>query len=171
MVIGRQCGRPRDCNRIGSQLGCVRHEAMEQEHAVSEAKTQPTAVSAADFIGAIEPAPRRADCQALMTLMQDITGEPAVMWGPSIIGFGRYRYTYDSGRSGEMCVTGFASRASDIAVYLVAEGDSQAALLQTLGKHKMGKACLYIKRLSDIDVAVLSRLIAGSVQAVKARWP
>ena len=111
---------------------------------MSEAKTKPTPVSAAEFVAALEPAARRADCQALMTLMQDITGEPAVMWGPSIIGFGRYRYTYESGRSGEMCVTGFASRGSDIAVYLVAEGASQAALLQQLGKHRMGKACLYL---------------------------
>jgi hypothetical protein len=137
---------------------------------MSEAKTKPTPVSAMDFVAAIEPAARRADCEALMRLMREITGEAAVMWGPSIIGFGRYRYTYESGRSGEMCVTGFASRSTDIAVYLVAEGAAQTKLLGRLGKHKMGKACLYIKRLSDIDITVLSTLIADSAQAVRERW-
>ena len=92
------------------------------------------------------------------------------MWGPSIVGYGSYRYTYESGRSGESCVTGFAIRGSDLVVYLTAEGPEQQALLARLGKHRMGKSCLYFRCLDDLDQAVLEQLVAGSVAEVKRRY-
>ena len=102
--------------------------------------------------------------------MARATNEPPKMWGTSIVGFGAYRYSYESGRTGESCQTGFSSRKGDISVYLVASGPGQEALLAQLGKHKMGKACLYIRRLSDIDVEVLEQLVSGSVAEVQRRY-
>ena len=92
------------------------------------------------------------------------------MWGPSIVGYGRYRYTYESGRTGEAPVTGFAIRGREIVIYLDAEGETQRLLLSKLGKHKMGKVCLYFKRLSDLDYSVLEKLVTNSVAEVKRRY-
>jgi NAD(P)-dependent dehydrogenase (short-subunit alcohol dehydrogenase family) len=93
------------------------------------------------------------------------------MWGPSIVGYGRYTYRYASGTSGESCVTGFAIRGRDLVVYLVAESPRQEALLARLGKHKLGKACLYLKRVADVDLAVLESLVAEAVAEVRRRHP
>ena len=93
------------------------------------------------------------------------------MWGPSIVGYGSYTYRYESGRSGDACLTGFAVRGKDLVVYLIAENSVQVDLLAKLGRHKMGKACLYFKRLADLDVKVLEALIAGSVAEVRRRYP
>jgi hypothetical protein len=93
------------------------------------------------------------------------------MWGPGIVGFGSYRYRYESGRTGEWCVTGFAARKGDLSVYLMAEGARQQALLARLGRHRMGKACLSIRRLADVDAAVLEQLVADSVAQVRRRHP
>lgn len=114
---------------------------------------------------------QRSDCQQLMAILARITGEAPRMWGPSIVGYGRYSYRYESGRTGESCVTGFAVRGKELVVYLVSEDATQQALLAQLGKHKMGKACLYIKQLADIDVAVLERLVANAVAETKRRHP
>jgi hypothetical protein len=92
------------------------------------------------------------------------------MWGPSIVGYGSYRYTYESGTTGEMCLAGFAIRGRELVVYLLAEGREQQALLSRLGKHKMGKSCLYFKRLDDLDKTVLEQLITNSVVDVKRRY-
>ena len=92
------------------------------------------------------------------------------MWGPSIVGYGSYRYTYDSGRSGEAPLTGFAIRGRDLVVYLSAEGDTQQSLLSRLGKHKMGKVCLYFRQLADLDKSVLEQLVANSVADLRARY-
>jgi len=93
------------------------------------------------------------------------------MWGPSIVGYGAYSYRYASGHSGETCLVGFAVRGKDLVVYINAENPEQVARLAKLGKHKMGKSCLYFRRLADIDVAVLEALIAGSVAEVRRRYP
>lgn len=93
------------------------------------------------------------------------------MWGPSIIGFGTYHYRYESGREGDAALAGFAIRKSDLTVYITAGFDGQEALLATLGKHKAAKACLYIKRLSDIDLKILEKLVARSVAEMKRRYP
>ena len=104
-----------------------------------------------------------------MVILKRVTRQPPKMWGPSIVGYGSYRYTYDSGRTGESCLTGFAVRGKEVVVYLVAEGRDQEALLSKLGKHKMGKSCLYFKRLADLDTKVLEALVAGSVAELRRR--
>ena len=136
---------------------------------MAESKTRPTDVSVEDHIASRASEAQRADCARLMALLGKLTGETPRMWGPSIVGYGAYRYRYDSGRSGESCVTGFAIRSTDLVVYLVAEGRDQAALLARLGKHRMGKSCLYFKRLADLDAKVLEALVASSVAEIQRR--
>jgi len=135
-----------------------------------ENKTQPTGASVEDYIASRANEQQRADCAELMVLLGRITRQPPHMWGPSIVGFGSYRYTYESGRTGEAPLTGFAIRGRELVIYVLAEEDRQKALLDKLGKHKMGKSCLYIKRLADLDMAVLEQLVAGSVAELKRRY-
>jgi hypothetical protein len=99
--------------------------------------------------------------------MIGITGAPPLMWGPSIVGFGSYHYRYESGREGDMCIAGFSSRKPDISVYLLADSADQRRLLAKLGKHRMGKSCLYFRRLSDLDKSVVEDLVVGSIAEVK----
>lgn len=134
-----------------------------------ENKTKPTDSDVEAHVAGIENEALRSDCQTLVKLMADWTKETPRMWGPSIIGFGSYHYKYESGREGDSCATGFAARRSEIAVYLVAEGANQAELLNRLGKHKMGKSCLYIKRLSQIDIGALEGLVKGSLAELRRR--
>lgn len=138
---------------------------------MAEQKTRPTDASVAEYLAARARGAQLADCERLMAILHRVTGEAPRMWGPSIVGYGAYRYTYASGRSGESCVTGFAVRGRDLVVYLVAEAPNQAARLARLGSHKMAKACLYFKRLADLDVAVLEELVAASVAEVRRRHP
>lgn len=135
-----------------------------------ENKTKATDASVERHLAAIENEAVRADCQALATLMTRWTREAPKMWGPTIVGFGSYHYRYDSGREGDACATGFAARKNEIAVYLMAEGAGQDALLARLGKHRMGKACLTIRRLSDIDTSVLEKLVKGSLTELRRRY-
>lgn len=137
---------------------------------MSENKTKPTQVAAADFLASIDDAQRREDCQVILQIMERVTGEPAVMWGPGIAGFGTYHYRYESGREGDWAVTGFSPRKNDTSVYLTSAGPSQPELLARLGRHKMGKSCLYIRKLADVDAAVLEQLIADSVKEVRRRY-
>ena len=106
-----------------------------------------------------------------MAICKRVTKQQPRMWGPSIVGYGSYSYEYESGHSGEACLVGFAVRGRELVVYILAENPSQRELLARLGKHKMGKSCLYFKRLADLDVEVLESLIAGSVADVKRRHP
>jgi hypothetical protein len=99
--------------------------------------------------------------------MSAVTGEPATMWGASIVGFGSYHYKYDSGREGDMCIAGFSSRKPNISIYVMAEGAAQKKLLAKLGKHKMAKACLSVRRLADIDMEVLRQILIGSIAQVR----
>lgn len=138
---------------------------------MADTKTKSTQASVAQYIAAIADPERRAEAETVIKLMRRATKQDPVMWGPSIVGFGNYRYSYASGRSGESCATGFAARKGDISVYLVAEGPSQQELLSRLGKHKMGKACLSIKRLADVDLGVLEQLVAESYAEVNRRHP
>jgi hypothetical protein len=137
---------------------------------MADAKTRPNAASVEAYIAAIESEERRADCRELVRLMSKVTKEPATMWGTSIVGFGSYHYTYASGHSGDSCVTGFSSRKGDISVYLTAGFPGQEDLLAKLGRHKMGKACLSIRRLGDVDMKVLEKLVAGSVAETRRRY-
>lgn len=128
----------------------------------AENKTRATEVSVDAFVEHVEPEQRREDARVVVDLMARITGEPATMWGPSIIGFGRYRYRYDSGREGEMCRIGFSPRKPQLVFYLGTTFPGRDAMLAELGKHMTGKGCLYVKKLSDVDMAVLERMIAAS---------
>jgi Domain of unknown function (DU1801) len=136
---------------------------------MAEAKTRPTGASVADFIAGVPDDVKRADCQKLVKLMQKATGRKAEMWGESIVGFGRYEITYASGSKADWPVVGFSPRKNDLTVYLMEGFDQQQALLAKLGKHKTGKVCLYLKRLADVDAAVLAELIDRSVQAMAGR--
>jgi hypothetical protein len=137
-----------------------------------ELKTKATDVSIQNYLQGITSDERRADCERLIDLMSHITGSPPVMWGPSIVGFGRYHYKYDSGHEGDMCVVGFASRKAELVVYLMAGYDEPAtkALLARLGKVRTGKSCLYIKRLAGADLDALETLIRNSVEFIRARY-
>ena len=137
---------------------------------MAENKTKPTDASVDDYIASRANAQQHADCRELMALLKRVTRQPPKMWGPSIVGFGRYRYTYDSGRTGEAPVAGFAIRGRELVIYLSPEGETQRLLLSRLGKHKLGKSCLYFKRLSDLDFAVLEELVTNSVAGAKQRY-
>ena len=136
---------------------------------MAELKTKATDASIDDYIASRASEEQRADCKSLMVMLKRATKEMPKMWGPSIVGYGLYKYTYESGRTGEMCRTGFAIRGKELVLYLVSEGAEQQELLSRLGKHKMGKSCLYIKKLADVDMQVLERLVVGSLAQLKAR--
>lgn len=137
---------------------------------VSELKTKPTGASVADYIAARANDEQRADCKVLMTLFGKITGHKPKMWGPSIVGYGKYRYTLASGKTAEMCLGAFAIRGRDLVVYILHDLKEREALLARLGKHRIGKSCLYFRRLADLDRKVLDRLIAGSIAEGKRRY-
>ena len=136
-----------------------------------EAKTKPSKASVAAYVGAIADAQRRKDCRALIALLSKVTKCRPVMWGPGIVGFGNYQYKYASGHGGEAPLAGFSSRKGDISIYVVSGFEGAGALLARLGKHKTGKACLYVKRLSGIDPKVLQTLVSRSVREMKHRYP
>ena len=136
---------------------------------MAEAKTRPSDSSVQEYLASRASGDQLADGRALMALLQRVTGEKPRMWGPSIVGFGSYRYPLASGKLGESCATGFAVRGKELVVYLVAEGPDQPALLTRLGRHKLGKSCLYFKRLADLDQEVLEKLVAGSLAEVRRR--
>jgi len=132
-----------------------------------ENKTRKTKASVTAFINGIADEARRKDCRAVLKLMKNATGAPPRMWGPSIVGFGDLRYKYDSGREGDWFLAGFSPRKDSLTLYLVPGLHAHAARLQSLGKYKAGKSCLYIKRLSDVDQTVLQQLIADGVKAAR----
>lgn len=134
-------------------------------------KTQPTIVSVSDFIAAIDHPGRRQDATAVVTLMSEASGHPATMWGPSIIGFGRYHYRYASGHEGDAPLVGFSPRKANLVFYMAAYEDARADFLTRLGKHKSGKGCVYVTRLSDIDTGVLIEMATWSIQTLTARYP
>ena len=134
-------------------------------------KTKPTKLSVAAFIDGIADQTRRADAKAIVKLMRSATGEAPKMWGPSIIGFGTCHYTYDSGREGDMPIAGFSPRKPATVFYIMRDFAGAEALLARLGKHTLGKSCLYIRKLSDVDQKVLEALVVKSVAAARARYP
>jgi hypothetical protein len=136
---------------------------------MAENKTKFTGASVQDYIAARGSEQQRADCRELLALLEKATQQPPKMWGPSIVGFGSYRYTYESGHSGEAPLAGFAIRGRQLVIYL-AEQDERKALLSKLGPHKMGKSCLYFKRLADLDRSVLEKLVVGSVAEMRRRY-
>jgi hypothetical protein len=138
---------------------------------ITDNKTKPTKLSVGAFIDVLPDRARRADAKALLKLMQSAAGEMPKMWGPSIIGFGSYRYTYDSGREGDMPLIGFSPRKAATVLYNMTASSDSEVLLGKLGKHTSGKACLYIRKLADVDQKVLEALAVKSVAAMRARYP
>src|SRR5262245_56829207 len=136
---------------------------------MADNKTKVTAVDPHDFITQVEDPEKRKDSEELVRLMSSRTGKPPRMWGPTIVGFGKYRYKYESGREGEICLTGFSPRKPSLVLY-VGPGLEDKKLMSRLGKYKMGKGCLYIKKLADIDRAVLKELVARSVEQMRKRY-
>jgi len=138
---------------------------------MAEAKTKLTEKSVDSFIGTVEDDKVREDCYTIINLMEKATAKKPKMWGPAIVGFGKYTYKYESGRSGEICMVGFSPRKANITLYILAGFSQQAELLQQLGKHKSGKGCLYIKKLADVNINVLESLIKESIRFLKEKYP
>ena len=138
---------------------------------MAETKTKPTKVSVKDFIASVDNDTRREDAKTLLKLFAKVTGWRARMWGPTIVGFGAYHYTYDTGHSGSICVLGYSPRKANLVIY-VSDFPGNAALLQRLGRHKGGlKQCLYINKLADVDLAVLEKILKAGVTQTKKTWP
>ena len=136
-----------------------------------ENKTKPTDASIDEYLASRASPEQLADCKAIMAMCKRITRQQPTMWGPSMVGYGSYAYRYESGHSGQAYLAGFAIRGKELGVYIFADSAEQAELLARLGKHRMGKVCLYFKRLADLDVKVLEALIANSVAEIKRRHP
>ena len=133
---------------------------------MAELKTKKTDASVEAFLDGVADPRRREDARVVLGLMKRITGEEPKMWGPSIVGFGSYTYSYASGQTGDWPIAGFSPRKQALSVYLVPGFDRDEAMMAKLGKHTTSKACLYIKRLSDIDMKVLEHLVKASVRAM-----
>ena len=136
----------------------------------SEPKTKPTDVPVADFIAAVPDARRREEAEALCALMTEVTGEPPVMWGPSIVGFGRYTYVNTTKKPADWPIIGFSPRKGKLTIYIMPGFEGQAELMSRLGKHTTGVSCLYLNRLSDIDPVVLRELSVRSVAWMRERY-
>ena len=138
---------------------------------MAEIKTKPTGVAVDAFIDAVPHPQRREDARKVRAMMERLSGRPAAMWGPSIVGFGSYHYKYDSGHEGTMCRLGFSPRKAELVLYVLTEAADQDPLLARLGKHKTGKCCLYIRKLADVDEAVLEELTASALAHMNEKYP
>ena len=134
---------------------------------MAETKTKASKVSVKDFVAAVENDTRRADAETLLKLFAKVTGWKPQMWGPTIIGYGRYTYTYDSGHTGKMCAIGFSPRSTNLVIYSGVDPTEAAQLLKALGKHKISKACIYINKLADVDMAALEKVVKAGLTATK----
>ena len=138
---------------------------------MAEIKTKQTEVSVDDFIAGLENPQRREDARTVRAMFERLTGEPAKMWGPTIIGFGSYHYKYESGHEGTMCRMGFSPRKAELVLYVLTGFAGQPELLARLGKHKTGKVCLYVKKLADVDEAVLEDIAARALAHMNEKYP
>jgi Domain of unknown function (DU1801) len=136
---------------------------------MAEPKTKPTKTSVAAFIQRQPDEQTRADCLALVSLMEQVTGENAVMWGPSIIGFGTYRLVYANGSEADWPIAGFSPRKKDLTIYLMGVFDRHPELMKKLGRYRTGKVCLYIKRLADVDRKVLKEMVVASMRYTREK--
>lgn len=137
----------------------------------SEAKTKPTEVQVADFIAAVENPKRRADAETLCALFEKISGEPPKMWGPSIIGFGRYHYRYASGHEGDAPRLGFSPRKAQTVVYVMSGFKGQEEMIARIGKVKTSVSCMYVNRLDQIDLGVLREMAVASLAQMREQYP
>ena len=137
---------------------------------MADNKTRPTRASVTAFMATIGDREMRADAKKVAAMMRRATGKRARMWGPSIVGYGSYHYRYESGREGDFMITGFSPRKQALTIYIMPGFSRFEGLMSKLGKYKTGKSCLYIKRLADVDEAVLERLIGESVRYMRAHY-
>ena len=137
----------------------------------AENKTTITPVDPADFIAAVDHPTRRADALVLDGLFRRVTGFQPRMWGPTIIGYGQYHYIYDSGREGDFLATGFSPRKANLSIYIMPGYADFGSILDRLGKHRIGKSCLYVNKLADIDLTVLEELVRAGLDDLGQRWP
>lgn len=137
---------------------------------MAEMKTRKTEGSVDAFLDAVTDDSRREDCRTITGIMRRATGAEPKLWGPSIVGFGDYHYKYESGREGDWFVTGFSPRKNELSLYIMAGFERYEDLLAKLGKYRTGKSCLYVKRLADVDLAVLEELVKQSVAYTRQTW-
>ncbi len=138
---------------------------------MAEAKTKVTAGSVEECLGLIEDPERRADAHTIAAIMEKVVGEPPKMWAASMVGFGSYHYKYPSGHEGDSMLAGFAVRRTEIVVYGIGDVEDKEELLKKLGKHRLGKGCLYLKKLAGVDQGVLEELIRRGVAQLRAQYP
>lgn len=138
--------------------------------AKAENKTKPTKISVREFVNSVENETRKKDAKILLRVFKEVTGLSPQMWGPTLIGYGRYAYKYESGREGEMLMTGFSPRKANLVLYIMPGYADLNSYLERLGKYKLGKSCLYINKLADVDVDVLKEIIAYGVQYMQENY-
>ncbi len=139
--------------------------------AKAENKTRPTDVTVEDFLSGVEPEKKREEAKILDQLFRKVTGWQPVMWGPAIIGYGSYHYKYATGREGDMCATGFSPRKAQHSIYILPGYTDFQHYLDRLGMHSIGKSCLYVKKLADIDLDVLGELIEAGLKDLGEKYP
>ena len=137
---------------------------------MAENKTKPTQARVSDFLQTVDNPKRRADANQVLAMMRRATGKRATMWGSSMIGFGKYRYKYESGREGEFMLTGLSPRKQNLVVYIMPGFEPFETQMKKLGKYKTGRSCLYINKLEDVDEKALEKLIADSVKLMRKRY-
>jgi hypothetical protein len=138
---------------------------------MTQNKTVPTGADVGGFLDAVAPASKAADARMLDTLFRKATGYEPVMWGPSIVGYGRYHYRYATGREGEFLATGFSPRKAAHSIYIMPGYADFGPILSRLGKHKTGRSCLYVNKLADIDLDVLEELVCAGLRDLNTHWP
>lgn len=136
---------------------------------MAELKTKPTEQSVEEFLNRVENEKKRADSFTILKLMKDVTKAQPKMWGPSIVGFGKYNYKYESGREGGWFLTGFSPRKQNLTLYIMSGFRRHGELMKKLGKYKTGKGCLYVNRLEDIDLSTLKKLVVESVNHLEKK--
>lgn len=138
---------------------------------MSENKTKPTEVAVEEFLAGVEPDKKRQDALTLDAMFRDVTGWNPVMWGPSMIGYRAYHYVYESGHEGDSLATGFSPRKANLSIFIMPGYAEYGSILDRLGKHKMGKSCLYINKLADVDLDVLAELVKTGLTDLDKKWP
>ncbi|MEO8710692.1 MAG: DUF1801 domain-containing protein [Parafilimonas sp.] len=136
---------------------------------MAELKTKQTEENVTKFLNTVEDETKRKDCFEIIEMMKQVTGLPPKMWGTAIIGFGSYHYKYESGHEGDMCIIGFSPRKQNITLYIGISNENIQKLLPDLGKHRTGKGCLYINKLSDVNTDVLKKIIKTAFEYTRAK--
>jgi len=168
-AVAKKAAVKKPAKKAASKKAAVKPAASKKALKKTENKTKPTKADVSAFIDKVENETRRKDAKALLAMMKKITGETPKMWAPSIVGFGSDRYKYESGREGDMIMTGFSPRSSASVVYVMGGVPDTDDLYKRLGKHSLGKSCLYIKRLEDVDMKTLEKIVSKSVAHMRKK--